>query len=75
MGELYSDLELLNDMVKALGLHCAMDPKALAREVGRSEEAVLEQLTESSLFQPAMTGKLGGYELSEKGRHQFDKIS
>jgi hypothetical protein len=75
MGELYSDFDLLNDMVKALGLHGAMGPKALAREVGRSEESVLEQLTESSFFQPAMAGKLGRYELSEKGRDQFDKIS
>jgi hypothetical protein len=75
MGELYSDLDLLNDMVKTLGLHGAMDPKALAREVGRSEETVLEQLTESSFFQPALSGKLGRYELSEGGRAQFDKIS
>lgn len=75
MGELYSDLDILNDMIKAVGLYGAMDPKAIAKEVGRSEEAVLEQLTESDYFQPALTGKLGRYELSGKGRDQFDKIS
>ncbi len=75
MGELYSDFDLLNDMIRALARHGAMDPKALAKEVGRNEEAVLEQLSESDYFQPAIAGKLGRYQLSPKGRDQFEKIS
>jgi hypothetical protein len=75
LGELYTDLDLLDNMVRALGRKGALDPKALAKEVGRSEQAVLEQLTQSLYFQPAATaGKLGRYELSSKGIEQFDKI-
>jgi hypothetical protein len=76
MGELYTDLDLLDDMVKALGLHGPMDPKKLAKEVGRSEEAILEQLTESYYFQPsAAKGMLGKYELNGRGIERFEKIS
>ncbi len=76
MEELYSDLDILDDMVKALGRHGPMTPKALAKEVGRNQQEVLEQLTESYYFQPAPTkGNLGKYELSGKGRDRFDKIS
>lgn len=76
MGELYTDLDLLDDMVKALGRNGPMDPKKLAKEVGRSEEAVLEQLTESYFFQPsALKGKVGRYELNSKGIERFEKMS
>jgi predicted ArsR family transcriptional regulator len=76
MGELYSDLDLLDDIIKALGKHGAMDVRDLAKAVGHSETAVLEQLTESYYFQPAATpGKLGRYELSGRGIERFEKIS
>jgi hypothetical protein len=76
MGELFVDLDLLNDMIKALGVQGAMEPKALAKLVGRSEEAILEQLTQSYYFQPAtIKSRLGRYELSGKGQEQFEKIS
>ena len=76
MGELYSDLDLLDAMIKALGRKGAMDAKALAKEVGHSEEAVLEQLTESYYFRFASTpGKLGRYELTGQGVDRFEKIS
>jgi hypothetical protein len=75
MGELYSDPGILDDMVKALGRHGPMTPKALAKEVGRSEQEVLEQLTESYYFQPSPTkGNRGKYELNGRGRDRFDKI-
>ena len=76
MGELYSDLDLLDDIIRTLGKRGAMDSKALAKEVGHSEAAVLEQLTESYYFQPSATpGKLGRYELSGRGIERFEKIS
>ena len=76
MGELYSDLDLLDDMIRALGSKGAMDAKALAKEVGHSEEAVLEQLTESYYFRSASTpGKIGRYELSPEGVERLEKIS
>lgn len=76
MGELYSDMDLLDDMIRALGRKRAMDAKTLAKEVGHSEEAVLEQLTQSNYFQPASTkGDTGKYILSEDGHDRLDKIS
>ena len=53
-----------------------MDAKQFAKEVGHSEGAALEQLTESYYFQPASTpGELGRYELSDNGRKRFEKMS
>ena len=76
MGELYSDLGLLDDMIKALGRKRAMDPKTLAKAIGHSEEAVLEQLTQSNYFEPASTKvDTGKYILSEDGHDRLDKIS
>ena len=53
-----------------------MDPKKLAKEVGRSEEAVLEQLTQLYYFKPSpVKGMLGKYELNGDGIDRFEKIS
>lgn len=76
MGELYDDVGLLDDMIKAVGKRGPMTPKQLAKEVGHSEEAVLEQLTESYYFQAARTkGTIGKYELSGRGIERFEKIT
>lgn len=75
MGEAYSDLDLLDDMIRALGKKGPMEVKALAKDVGHSEEAVLEQLTESCYFQPsASPGRLGRYELNSRGIERFEKL-
>ena len=75
MGELYSDLDLLDGMIKALGKNGPMEVKALAKEVGHSGEEVLEQLTESYYFQPsASPGRLGLYELNSRGIERFEKL-
>ena len=77
MGEDYVDLDLLDDMIRALGKHGPMSPKQLAKEVGHSEEAVLEKLTESYYYFQTSPGKgrIGSYELNSRGIERFEKIT
>lgn len=76
MGETYVDFDLLDDMIRAIGKHGPMEPKELAKRVGHSEEAVLEQLTESYYFEASpREGSPGRYQLSSQGVERFEKIT